>query len=157
MQHCELGQRGEGDEELCARVGSNPNHTKMSFTETLSALDASTGWVTALQILRSLSDKALQKFPFEETPHKHTRRSQTQPSTPCTVIYSSVPLRSVREDKRVQRTMIILQIIKNLSEKQIPPAQSKPPLGKPFQAPSKTFLQSLSPPGTPLPVCIFYL
>ena len=96
----------------------------------------------------SLLEKALEKwFPFSRAMPLHpgarvrghgcTRCLQTRPSTRFTVIYSSVPLRNIKEDKRVQRTTIILQIIKTLSEKQILPAQSELPLGKPVQASSK--------------------
>lgn len=164
---CNITSWDRGTREMRSSVpggGSSPSHTEISFTAiplVLDAARASRGWVTALQIL---------EVPFGESPgevslgaerrlrtpqllHAHTQRLQTRPGTPCAVIYSSVPLRNVKEDKRVQRTMIILQIIKSLSEKQIPPAQSKPPLGKPFQAPSTKFLKSLSLPGTPLPVC----
>lgn len=50
----------------------------------------------------------------------------------------------------MQRTTVTLQIIKTLSEKQILPAQSEPPLGKAFQAPSKKKKTTLCLPGTPL-------
>lgn len=76
----------------------------------------------------SLLEKAPEKcFPFSRAMplhpgahvrgHRRTRRLQIRPSTGFTVIYSLVPPRNVKQDKRVQRTMIILQIIKTLSQK----------------------------------------